>query len=172
MSVYFIRSGEDGPVKIGVTRNVAARVRNLQTGSAHKLIVIRTIEAGEIIERRAHAYFAKFRLHGEWFKYSSQMLQWMPHWDLPIVVPPAAKILPAAPAHAPLSKRALVKLWDETAQQFRIRVQRHLDKTGEAHATFGRRVLGDPSWVTRLLDGLEPKEATRNKVLTAMKGTK
>jgi hypothetical protein len=56
-----------------------------------------------------------------------------------------------------------------TLDQFRLRVAAHLKRTGEAPSRFGRRVLNDPTWVYRLLDdGLEPKEATRTRVLKAI----
>lgn len=60
-----------------------------------------------------------------------------------------------------------------TVAQFRVCVASFLKRNDIAPATFGRKALGDPSWVFRLLnDNLEPKEATRNKVLAAMKAWK
>jgi hypothetical protein len=57
-----------------------------------------------------------------------------------------------------------------TVDQFRIRVASFLRRNNIAPATFGRKALGDSSWVFRLLnENLEPKEATRNKVLEAMR---
>lgn len=56
-----------------------------------------------------------------------------------------------------------------TIEQFRIRVASYLRRNNIAPTAFGREVMGDPAWVSRLLDGAEPKERTRNKVLAAMK---
>ena len=56
-----------------------------------------------------------------------------------------------------------------TLDQFRIRVLAYLRKNKIKPSTFGREVLNDPAWVSRLADGLEPKERTREKVLRAMK---
>lgn len=56
-----------------------------------------------------------------------------------------------------------------TLEQFRSRVTTYLKRTGISPTTFGREVLNDPAWVSRLLNGLEPKERTRDKVLAAMK---
>lgn len=56
-----------------------------------------------------------------------------------------------------------------TVEQFRIRVASYLRKTGISPTTFGRDVLNDSAWVSRLMGGLEPKERTRNKVLEAMR---
>lgn len=53
--------------------------------------------------------------------------------------------------------------------QFRIRVGSYLKRNKIAPSAFGRKVLGDPAWVSRLMDGAEPKEATKVKVLEAMR---
>jgi hypothetical protein len=56
-----------------------------------------------------------------------------------------------------------------TIEQFRIRVSTHLKRNNIAPTAFGRKVMGDPAWVHRLLSGSEPKERTRNLVIKAMK---
>lgn len=57
-----------------------------------------------------------------------------------------------------------------TTEQFRLRVAAFIKRNNIAPSAFGRKVMGDPAWVYRLLDGFEPKERTRAKVLEAMKG--
>lgn len=56
--------------------------------------------------------------------------------------------------------------------EFRACVEAHLSKTSEPPSTFGRRALGDPAWISRLRKGVEPKEATRARVLQAIKAYK
>lgn len=56
-----------------------------------------------------------------------------------------------------------------TLEQFRARVAAYLKRTGISPTTFGRDVMGDSAWVHRLMDGAEPKERTRDKVLKAIK---
>ncbi len=56
-----------------------------------------------------------------------------------------------------------------TTDQFRLRVASFLKRNNIAHTAFGRKVMNDPAWVSRLLDGFEPKERTRDKVIQAMK---
>lgn len=73
--IYFIRRGEDGPVKIGFTTNLDKRLASLQGGNAEKLTVIRTMDGDKETERVLHGYFADQRLHGEWFEYSEEMLR-------------------------------------------------------------------------------------------------
>lgn len=54
--VYFLRQGEDGPIKIGFTRSVVDRVANLQGGNPYRLQVLGIIPGGdEKLEREIHA---------------------------------------------------------------------------------------------------------------------
>lgn len=58
-----------------------------------------------------------------------------------------------------------------TKEQFRIRVASFIKRNNIAPTTFGRKVMGDPAWTSRLIEGFsEPKERTRIKVIQAMKG--
>lgn len=68
--VYAIGS-EDGPVKFGITTNLASRLSSLQTGSPRKLELIWVYTAPDRdtalkMERRIHEV-AQPRLEGEWF---------------------------------------------------------------------------------------------------------
>lgn len=56
-----------------------------------------------------------------------------------------------------------------TLDQFRVRVASYLIRKKIAPTAFGRKVLNDPAWVSRLMAGFEPKERTRQKVLDAMR---
>ena len=55
--IYFIRAGDDGPVKIGVSENATQRVADLRTANPAKLSVIRLIEGGRLQERALHMEF-------------------------------------------------------------------------------------------------------------------
>jgi len=74
--IYFIQQGEDGPIKIGYTNNkdVKQRLQGLQVGNAIKLRVITTIEGDESYEEALHNKFDKYRLQGEWFEASEELL--------------------------------------------------------------------------------------------------
>lgn len=66
--VYFIRPvGMDGPVKIGFSHNVNARLNVLQQASPFLLEVAATAPGGKEVERRFHAMFYSSHSHGEWF---------------------------------------------------------------------------------------------------------
>jgi predicted GIY-YIG superfamily endonuclease len=65
--LYVIRRGNDGPIKIGISRRLKQRISQLQNGSAEKLKVLRMYRMADV-ERAVHAELEKrSRLEGEWF---------------------------------------------------------------------------------------------------------
>lgn len=68
MYLYFIQAGEDGPIKIGITRNPEVRLANLQVSHFETLHVRAICAGGSELETELHAHFASGRLRGEWFK--------------------------------------------------------------------------------------------------------
>lgn len=67
MPVYAIQAGDGGPVKVGVTRNVASRLRALQTAQPMPLRLLHVWEGGAGVEREIHRRLAAHNLGGEWF---------------------------------------------------------------------------------------------------------
>jgi hypothetical protein len=65
--VYAIRAMPDGPVKLGHSVNIEARLRQLQTGAHELLSVIWTAYGDVNTERKLHMIFANFRKRYEWF---------------------------------------------------------------------------------------------------------
>lgn len=76
-SVYFIRSGLDGPIKIGRSRRPYARLDDLQATSAERLDLLLILDGGAALERDLHARFAEHRLHGEWFEPAPTLLRYL-----------------------------------------------------------------------------------------------
>lgn len=66
--VYFITDGRN--VKVGKSKNLMHRLRNLQTASGDQLEVIGLAVGGRRLERRLHWRLKAFRLQGEWFTYN------------------------------------------------------------------------------------------------------
>jgi hypothetical protein len=66
--VYFIQSGDNGPIKIGVAGDVGRRLRSMQTGNPETLRLLGKWWATVEDERTLHRQFAYAHLHGEWFK--------------------------------------------------------------------------------------------------------
>lgn len=73
--VYFIEAGSfrKSPVKIGVTIDIDARIKNLQTGNPYPLkckalIECKSRKEAYNLESYLHHRLKRFRLEGEWFK--------------------------------------------------------------------------------------------------------
>lgn len=67
--VYGIRALPDGPVKLGRSVNIGARLAQLQTGAHEQLGVIWTAFGDHNTERRLHMIFDNFRKRYEWFDF-------------------------------------------------------------------------------------------------------
>lgn len=71
--LYYILNEEDRKVKIGVSTNPIARIRDLKTACGAKLQLLHSIEFDNRLdcftcEAYSHRYFAKYRKHNsEWF---------------------------------------------------------------------------------------------------------
>lgn len=71
--VYFV-GGERGPIKIGHSGSLKARLADLRIGSPVRLEVFATRAGGKALERDYHRRFASSRLHGEWFERTPALL--------------------------------------------------------------------------------------------------
>lgn len=66
--LYFIQSGESGPIKIGITgMKIEKRMKALQTAHPFKLRLLVLVKGDAMRETEYHARFAEHRLEGEWF---------------------------------------------------------------------------------------------------------
>ena len=65
--VYFLQDGPTGPVKIGFTRHLQARIEELQCGHKDRLRLLGSRPGGRREEREIHRRLAAHRLRGEWF---------------------------------------------------------------------------------------------------------
>lgn len=70
MYVYAIREKDTGNIKLGISRDPEARLRQLQTGNSSELELVAHRPAVNRFadERAIHANAATYRLKGEWFK--------------------------------------------------------------------------------------------------------
>lgn len=75
--VYFIQAGDDGPIKIGKAKDVAVRLRALQTGSVVSLSLLHAIPPGGPTERAMHRRFERHRGRGEWFDPAPELLEFI-----------------------------------------------------------------------------------------------
>ncbi len=77
MAVYFVRAGADGYIKIGHSKNVKNRIKDLQTASPVPLDVMCVIDGDKRMETELHRRFAKHRDHGEWFRPGIDLLNFI-----------------------------------------------------------------------------------------------
>lgn len=71
--IYAIREVETGNLKIGISKNPHARLRQLQVGNSNKLEIAAIQEAPNRFadEQYFHREASKYRIHGEWFTSSA-----------------------------------------------------------------------------------------------------
>lgn len=78
--VYFIRRGEDGPIKIGVAADPFTRLRDLQTGCPERFRLLAAWPGDLQNERSIHRSLARHRIEGEWFAPSRDVLSAALHY--------------------------------------------------------------------------------------------
>lgn len=66
--VYFIKSGDGGPVKVGWSENPQMRLAQLQSAHHETLTLIDAVPGGRDVEAAVHAQLAESRVRGEWFR--------------------------------------------------------------------------------------------------------
>ena len=76
--VYFLQGVSGGCIKIGFTMNdPRKRMADLQTGSPVVLRIIHTVDAPRSAERWAHERFSSSHSHGEWFRPTADLLDFI-----------------------------------------------------------------------------------------------
>jgi DNA-binding XRE family transcriptional regulator len=73
--IYLI-SHEYQFVKIGYTKNINKRLKQLQTSSPVKLEVLHLIDGNVTLEKELHLLFKDLRTSGEWFKFDNSILEY------------------------------------------------------------------------------------------------
>lgn len=66
--VYVIQAQGTSLCKLGVTTDLASRLRSIQTGCPHKCVVLATWPGSTRLEAKLHKHFAGYRRAGEWFE--------------------------------------------------------------------------------------------------------
>lgn len=79
--IYVIQSGmkKDAAVKIGKTtaERKGKRKKELQIGNPEKLYVIAKLRGGKKREAELHDRFSRSRIHGEWFRRTTEVQAWL-----------------------------------------------------------------------------------------------
>lgn len=71
LMIYFIQAKKH--IKIGYSDDPCTRLRELQTGNPHKLKLMATMPGDSQTEIGLHEVFKKYRVEGEWFKYTGHL---------------------------------------------------------------------------------------------------
>lgn len=71
--VYFVRAGDEGPVKIGVANDVEKRLKSISTYCPDEPIVVCTIPGDYELEQRLHRRLRRSRRRREWFNVSGDV---------------------------------------------------------------------------------------------------
>lgn len=82
--VYFILNSDSQAIKIGRAKDLAKRMKALQTSSPAKLTLVKSIQvdgakAAHELERSLHQKFWEIRVAGEWFKAEEKLLNYISH---------------------------------------------------------------------------------------------
>ena len=75
MSVYFLRAGKTGPIKIGYTKGFAPALPQMQRGNHEPLVILSVIDGDMSKEKEFHRRFAAWRLRGEWFRAENPLIE-------------------------------------------------------------------------------------------------
>jgi DNA-binding XRE family transcriptional regulator len=77
MAVYFIRAGEDGPIKIGHSNRPLHRLMELQVSHWQTLHLRGVLPGGEVEEAEIHSQFSHAHIRGEWHWPVSDLVAFM-----------------------------------------------------------------------------------------------
>jgi hypothetical protein len=75
VQTYFIHAPILGRVKIGKSKKVKARFADLSCASAEWLVLLGVLDGD--IESKMHARFGKYRVKGEWFDLTGELLRFV-----------------------------------------------------------------------------------------------
>ncbi len=69
-SIYVFICEDSKDLKIGVTNDIAARLKNVQTGNPRKVSVFYYQERNDAykVESKVKKHFKKYQTNGEWFE--------------------------------------------------------------------------------------------------------
>lgn len=75
--IYFIQEPITKSIKIGTTKNVKNRFKQLQTSSPLQLKLLKTTKGNIDEEKKLHDQFAIYRLSGEWFQENDELMKYI-----------------------------------------------------------------------------------------------
>jgi hypothetical protein len=140
MPVYFIRAGDTGPVKIGLSRDPKGRLKEFDIQSPVPLQLIRVVNGDRHTELYLHKRYKSLWLRGEWFLYCPTM---MGDLDLPVSPTPPDSSYRDLILEEALSKREMSAQIAEALGITRAAVSQWR-RVPERHLVVVARVTGIP----------------------------
>lgn len=77
LKLYVVLRPDTREYKIGISRSPLYRLSQLQWANAVTLELVLTFDASYAHEAVMHKQFARYRMRGEWFRESSEILEWI-----------------------------------------------------------------------------------------------
>lgn len=77
MAIYFIQAGEAGPIKIGASWNVEARLKALSCFHYEELRLLASADGCQMVERELQIGFEPELVRGEWFSPSPRLMDFI-----------------------------------------------------------------------------------------------
>jgi hypothetical protein len=142
--IYMARAGDDGPVKIGTSRDAQKRLRSLKGATHVPLSIIRLLDGNRKDERELHREFRHLHIQGEWFRFDPRML------DIEL-----RDIIPVPPKHKPsrLTKAAKAAIIIPEHAPPHIKLGLCLQAMGWSQRELVRRIRCDTNLPLRWLRG-------------------
>jgi len=75
--VYFIADTTNDIVKIGQSKDVKKRLKQLQTSNGNVLVLLGYMDGNKEKEKYLHQLFSEHKLQGEWFKLNEILINYI-----------------------------------------------------------------------------------------------
>jgi hypothetical protein len=75
--VYFIQNESNQEIKIGVTSNIEKRMNDISRVIKAPVKLLKLIKGNEVTEKELHNKFSQYRIHGEWFAPSKELIKYI-----------------------------------------------------------------------------------------------
>lgn len=72
--VYFLQTERHGPIKVGIARVVASRIKTIQDYHPYPLVLLGDVPGARKHEAQIHRLLRDYRLRGEWFSAHADVL--------------------------------------------------------------------------------------------------
>jgi hypothetical protein len=167
--LYFILNPMVGIIKIGIARDVMQRLNSLEMGGGVSLELLRVVPGAEHYERDLHLALDAYRLRGEWFAPSEEMMALIVAVKRAAV--DAARTERNSLAESERANAARIdaeRLRIEQARELRAKRMRGGKPLAQTTTEQSKRLSGVPALVRdRVIDTRRASEAEQRRALIA-----